>query len=113
MTFQQYSDHEIFPQVHPSVSRLCAPIEGTDEARLADCLGLDTTKYSHLVQPDTKEVSLFSTTGFMDDDDNFKVTHSSPRIQNQNPVIFYRLQHGAKHLQFIWDICDSCFFRCT
>ena len=27
------------------VSRLCAPIEGTDAARLADCLGLDAAKY--------------------------------------------------------------------
>jgi hypothetical protein len=32
-------------QVHPVVSRLCAPIEGTDAARLADCLGLDAAKY--------------------------------------------------------------------
>ena len=28
-------------QVHPVVSRLCQPIEGTDAARIADCLGLD------------------------------------------------------------------------
>ena len=33
-------------QVHPVVSRLCAPIEGTDAARLADCLGLDTARYA-------------------------------------------------------------------
>ncbi|KAJ3161309.1 DNA-directed DNA polymerase alpha catalytic subunit pol1 [Geranomyces michiganensis] len=32
-------------QVHPPVARLCAPIEGTDIARLADCLGLDPSKY--------------------------------------------------------------------
>ncbi|KAJ3182355.1 DNA-directed DNA polymerase alpha catalytic subunit pol1 [Geranomyces variabilis] len=32
-------------QVHPPVARLCAPIEGTDIARLADCLGLDPAKY--------------------------------------------------------------------
>ena len=34
-------------QVHPVVSRLCAPIEGTDAARLADCLGLDPAKFWH------------------------------------------------------------------
>jgi hypothetical protein len=32
-------------QVHPVVARLCAPIEGTDPARLAECLGLDQTRF--------------------------------------------------------------------
>ncbi|KAI8907620.1 DNA polymerase family B-domain-containing protein [Powellomyces hirtus] len=32
-------------QVHPPVARLCGPIEGTDLARLADCLGLDPAKF--------------------------------------------------------------------
>ncbi|KAI8922812.1 DNA polymerase family B-domain-containing protein [Entophlyctis helioformis] len=32
-------------QVHPPVSRLCQPIDGTDAARIADCLGLDVAKY--------------------------------------------------------------------
>ncbi len=32
-------------QVHPVVARLCAPIEGTDAARLADCLGLDAARF--------------------------------------------------------------------
>lgn len=31
-------------QIHPVVSRLCAPIEGTDSGHLADCLGLDANK---------------------------------------------------------------------
>lgn len=26
-------------QIHPVVSRLCEPIEGTDAARIAECLG--------------------------------------------------------------------------
>ncbi|GAX83060.1 hypothetical protein CEUSTIGMA_g10486.t1 [Chlamydomonas eustigma] len=32
-------------QVHPVVSRLCAPIEGTDAAHIADCLGLDPSRF--------------------------------------------------------------------
>nr|CAD7257851.1 unnamed protein product [Timema shepardi] len=32
-------------QIHPVVSRLCEPIEGTDAARIADCLGLDPSNY--------------------------------------------------------------------
>ena len=31
-------------QIHPVVSRLCAPIEGTDAGHIADCLGLDSAK---------------------------------------------------------------------
>ncbi|KAI9485969.1 MAG: DNA polymerase family B-domain-containing protein [Benjaminiella poitrasii] len=33
-------------QVHPPLTRLCSPIEGTDPARLAECLGLDTKRYN-------------------------------------------------------------------
>ena len=33
-------------QLHPVISRLCALIEGTDAARLADCLGLDAFKFA-------------------------------------------------------------------
>lgn len=32
-------------QVHPVISRLCDPIEGTDSARIAECLGLDATGF--------------------------------------------------------------------
>ncbi|CAH1781279.1 unnamed protein product [Owenia fusiformis] len=34
-------------QVHPVVSRLCDPIDGTDAARIAECLGLDAAGYRH------------------------------------------------------------------
>lgn len=33
-------------QVHPLVSRLLAPVEGTDAARVAECLGLDGTRFA-------------------------------------------------------------------
>lgn len=33
-------------QVHPPLTRLCSPIEGTDPARLAECLGLDSKRYN-------------------------------------------------------------------
>ncbi|KAK3013484.1 hypothetical protein RJ639_010303, partial [Escallonia herrerae] len=32
-------------QIHPVVSRLCASIQGTSPARLADCLGLESSKF--------------------------------------------------------------------
>ncbi|KAK7300636.1 hypothetical protein RJT34_11484 [Clitoria ternatea] len=34
-------------QIHPVVSRLCASIQGTSPERLADCLGLDSSKFRH------------------------------------------------------------------
>lgn len=33
-------------QVHPLVSRLLEPVEGTDAARIAECLGLDGTRFA-------------------------------------------------------------------
>ena len=39
----------LFPsQIHPVISRLCASIQGTSPERLADCLGLDTSKVKRL-----------------------------------------------------------------
>lgn len=35
-------------QIHPVVSRLCASIQGTSPERLADCLGLDSSKVKDL-----------------------------------------------------------------
>ena len=34
-------------QVLPPIARLCDPIQGTDAAQLAECLGLDASKFSH------------------------------------------------------------------
>ncbi len=39
------AEYYLGEQVFPVVSRMCAPIEGTNPARLAECLGLDATRY--------------------------------------------------------------------
>ncbi|CEM06350.1 unnamed protein product [Vitrella brassicaformis CCMP3155] len=39
-------------QVHGPISRICAPVEGTDAGMLAECLGLDKSKYSIHVRGD-------------------------------------------------------------
>ncbi len=39
-------------QVHPPVGRLCEPIEGTDAARIADCLGINLTCAHFISQTD-------------------------------------------------------------
>ncbi|KAI7738239.1 hypothetical protein M8C21_009770, partial [Ambrosia artemisiifolia] len=38
-------DYYLAQQIHPVVSRLCASIEGTSPSVLADCLGLDPSKF--------------------------------------------------------------------
>ncbi|XP_020888004.1 DNA polymerase alpha catalytic subunit isoform X2 [Arabidopsis lyrata subsp. lyrata] len=38
-------DYYLAQQIHPVVSRLCAEIKGTSPERLAECLGLDPSKY--------------------------------------------------------------------
>ncbi|KAF1983689.1 DNA polymeras-like protein alpha catalytic subunit [Aulographum hederae CBS 113979] len=38
-------DYYLHKQILPPVERLCAPISGTNITMLADCLGLDTSKY--------------------------------------------------------------------
>jgi hypothetical protein len=38
------ADSKLPLQIHPVVSRLCASIQGTSPARLAECLGLDSAK---------------------------------------------------------------------
>ena len=37
-------DSKLALQIHPVVSRLCASIQGTSPARLAECLGIDSAK---------------------------------------------------------------------
>jgi len=36
----------LYKQIFPPIERLCAPMPGTDAVHLAECLGLDTRKYS-------------------------------------------------------------------
>lgn len=38
------AEYYLGQQVHPVVSRLCSPIEGTNPGHLAECLGLDSSR---------------------------------------------------------------------
>ncbi|XP_052195502.1 DNA polymerase alpha catalytic subunit [Diospyros lotus] len=64
-------DYYLSQQIHPVVSRLCASIQGTSPARLAGCLGLDSSKFqsksSEGVNSDPS-ISLFSA---VDDDERY------------------------------------------
>ncbi|XVF15540.1 hypothetical protein REPUB_Repub09cG0162700 [Reevesia pubescens] len=57
-------DYYLSQQIHPVISRLCASIQGTSPERLADCLGLDSSKFqsksSEAVSNDPANALLFS-----------------------------------------------------
>lgn len=64
----------LYKQIFPPVERLCAPIDGTDAVRLADCLGLDTRKYQLQTtlssQPNAQEI--FPLESQLDDETRFQ-----------------------------------------
>lgn len=45
----------LYKQIFPPIERLCAPMPGTNAMRLAECLGLDTRKYSIATTVDRSE----------------------------------------------------------
>lgn len=60
------------PQVFPVVSRLCAPIDGTDAGRLADCLGLDGSRYRQAAAAgESREDALLAAAASLDDEDRW------------------------------------------
>ena len=63
-------------QVHPVVSRLCQPIEGTDASHIANCLGLDPSKFHHQVVTATGageyDDDLLAPATALDDEERFK-----------------------------------------
>jgi len=49
-------------QLHPVISRLCDPLDGTDSARIAQCLGLDPEQYRrHVYSNDARNDEVVST----------------------------------------------------
>ncbi|CAH3146316.1 unnamed protein product [Pocillopora meandrina] len=60
-------------QVHPVVSRLCDPIDGTDAAHIAQCLGLDPSGYrGNTGLHDDENDALLGGQALMTDEERFK-----------------------------------------
>lgn len=66
------------------VSRLCAPIDGTDAGRLADCLGLDGSRYRQVAagQGESREDALLAAAASLDDDDRWGGTRWQPLLSH-------------------------------
>ncbi|KAH9935987.1 uncharacterized protein BXZ73DRAFT_45345 [Epithele typhae] len=54
-------EHYLSQQILPPIERLCEPIEGTDRARLAECLGLDPARFRSSVSGPTSDELQFAT----------------------------------------------------
>jgi DNA polymerase alpha subunit A len=66
-------DHEWYlsNQIHPPISRLLSPIDGTDSAQLAECLGLDAAKFRAIASRDEDEEDAAQGVA-MDDSERFR-----------------------------------------
>ncbi|KAK3094405.1 hypothetical protein FSP39_001308, partial [Pinctada imbricata] len=68
-TLQIDTKYYLAQQVHPVISRLCDPIEGTDAAHLAECLGLDPSGYRHAMrQQDDEDEALLGGLDFSEEE---------------------------------------------
>lgn len=87
--------HYLAHQVLPPIERLCEPIEGTDRARLAECLGLDPSRYRSSSSSDGPELSFAALDSQLSDKDRFK---------DAAPLLI-RCRHctGTTHWAPIWD----------
>ncbi|ANB14265.1 DNA-directed DNA polymerase alpha catalytic subunit POL1 [Sugiyamaella lignohabitans] len=52
-------EYYILHQIFPAVKRLCAHLEGTDETRIAECLGLDLKKHNISLPSPNSNISNF------------------------------------------------------
>ncbi|EKM50078.1 uncharacterized protein PHACADRAFT_213841 [Phanerochaete carnosa HHB-10118-sp] len=67
-------DYEYYlsQQILPPIERLCEPIEGTDRARLAECLGLDPSRYRNATGTESEGRHFGSLDSLMSDAERFK-----------------------------------------
>ena len=80
------------------VSRLCAPIDGTDPARLAHCLGLDASRFHKQVQSSAaqaREEIQLTGTACCDDEDRYKVSLL-----------------GSPAAAGVWLVCSAALLAC-
>lgn len=83
-------DYYLHKQILPPVERLCAPIAGTNVTRLAECLGLDTSKYRvSTVSGNSQDVEIHPLESQIPDEvrfkDSFPFTLRCPSCKHQSP----------------------------
>ncbi|GFU23948.1 DNA polymerase alpha catalytic subunit [Nephila pilipes] len=101
-------------QIHPVISRLCAPIEGADAAMIAKLLGLDASKYQSVIRDvEDEEDKLLNPSSLFDDEDRFKdcdrLILKCPMQQCSHEIVIdscYTKEAMSVHCQF--HSCPQC-----
>ncbi|CCX31329.1 hypothetical protein FPQ18DRAFT_270988 [Pyronema domesticum] len=62
----------LIKQIFPPIERLCAPIDGTNSSRLAECLGLDMRKYTLPSSSSLEDRELHPLESTIPDEERFK-----------------------------------------
>jgi len=104
-------EHYLAHQVLPPIERLCEPIEGTDRARLAECLGLDPGRYRGSNSGESEERAFSTLDSQISDTERFK--DSTPflvRCRNcQGQVPFEPIfNRDSSILQASGPTCPGC-----
>ncbi|CAL1297484.1 unnamed protein product [Larinioides sclopetarius] len=101
-------------QIHPVVSRLCAPIEGADAAMIAKLLGLDASKYHSVIRNvEDEEDKLMNPSSLFDDEERFKncdkLVLKCPAAQcSQEIEIDSSFKKEVKSIQCQLHSCPKC-----
>ncbi|KAI0692497.1 hypothetical protein BC835DRAFT_1407020 [Cytidiella melzeri] len=65
-------EYYLSQQILPPIERLCEPIEGTDRARLAECLGLDPSRYRSATAAESEARAFHSLDSLVSDAERYK-----------------------------------------
>ncbi|CAF3355969.1 unnamed protein product [Rotaria sp. Silwood1] len=119
-------NYYLHQQILPVVSRLLEPFDGTDQAYLAQCLGLDSSKYKNRQQKiysskDNDNVENNNNNNDDDDDFNSELLfgEGSEAFKQCDPFVFPCIQCQTLNFwnaPFIFNedkTCFSPFLRCT
>ncbi|KAI9719810.1 MAG: hypothetical protein M1812_003299 [Candelaria pacifica] len=97
----------LYKQLLPPIERLCAPIDGTDAVRLAECLGLDTRKYQIVSSSNQQQEEIFPLESQVEDAVRFQdATRLSLRCR------FCKQTFTFDGLAQNLDVCSANGFMC-
>ncbi|KZW04323.1 hypothetical protein EXIGLDRAFT_758619 [Exidia glandulosa HHB12029] len=82
-------------QILPPIERLCDPIDGTDRARLAECLGLDANKYQTYASGEQEERPFGTLESQVPDKERFKQCEPF-RVKCRSCKKVFRLGRSAR-----------------
>ncbi|KIO20033.1 hypothetical protein M407DRAFT_30336 [Tulasnella calospora MUT 4182] len=104
-------EYYLSQQVLPPVERLCDPIEGTDRAHIAECLGLDASKFQSAPVAGSQERDFVSFASLVSDKDRFRDAESfllefQSKFRIQSSLHTQIRQCIARYYEG-WTVCDE------